>query len=77
MARYPAANGGAAVIDVEHSIAADGPMTAAALSALSVPALLVSNDVGEDADGVRVHAWLRRHCAATPAGMGAGGERHA
>lgn len=38
----------------EESIAADGPITAAVLSALDVPTLLVDNRIGNDDAGERV-----------------------
>jgi sugar/nucleoside kinase (ribokinase family) len=62
---FPLANHGAEVLEVEHSIAADGPMAAAVLSALDVPTLLLSNELGEDSYGNQVHAWLQRHQVAT------------
>lgn len=62
---FPLANHGAEVLEVEHSIAADAPMAAAVLSALDVPALLLSNELGEDSYGSDVRAWLQRYQVAT------------
>src|SRR6266851_485680 len=67
VARFPAANHGAEVLAIEQSVAADGPMVAAVLAAAGVPALLLANDVGDDADGAAVRGWLRRHHVATTA----------
>jgi sugar/nucleoside kinase (ribokinase family) len=47
-------------MSVEQSVAADGPMAAAVLAALDVPALLLTNDLGADLDGIAVERWLRR-----------------
>ena|SRR2546426_8384565 len=63
--RFPPANHGAEVLAVESSIAADGPMVAAVLSALGVPALLLSNGIGQDSRGTEIQAWLRRYHVAT------------
>jgi sugar/nucleoside kinase (ribokinase family) len=62
VARFPLANQGAEVSAVEHSIAADGPMVSAVLSALEVENLLLANNVGNDTAGVEVGRWLQRHC---------------
>ncbi|KDA44527.1 carbohydrate kinase family protein [Frankia sp. BMG5.23] len=59
--RFPQANHGAEVQRSEASIAADGPMIAAVLAALDVPALVISNDIGDDAPGDQVRAWLHRN----------------
>lgn len=59
--RFPLANCGTEVVSIEHSVAADAPMAAAVLAALNVPALLLSNDVGDDASGTKVCSWLQRH----------------
>jgi sugar/nucleoside kinase (ribokinase family) len=59
--KFPRANQGVEVLAAERSIAADAPMTAAALAALGVPVLLVSNDVGDDGSGDQVRAWLRQN----------------
>ena len=67
VARFPAPNHGAEVLAVERSVAADGPMVAAALAAVGVSALLLANDVGDDADGAAVQGWLQRHQVATTA----------
>jgi sugar/nucleoside kinase (ribokinase family) len=61
VARFPLANDGAEIVSVERSIAADATMTAAVLSALDVPTLLLANDVGDDATGAAVGEWLVRH----------------
>jgi sugar/nucleoside kinase (ribokinase family) len=58
---FPQANRGAEIFAVEQSIAADGPMVAATLSALGVPGLLLSNNVGDDAPGAEVRHWLWSH----------------
>ncbi|WP_280450679.1 carbohydrate kinase family protein [Nocardia cyriacigeorgica] len=55
---FPSANHGAAVEGVEYSIAADAPMTAAALSALDVPTLLIANEIGVDSRGRQARRWL-------------------
>jgi sugar/nucleoside kinase (ribokinase family) len=58
--RFPQANHGAEVQRSEASIAADGPMVAAVLAALDIPALVISNNIGDDAPGDQVRAWLHR-----------------
>src|ERR1700674_5222760 len=72
VSRFPLANYGAEVLGVEHSIAADGPMTAAVLTALDAPSLVLANDIGNDANGAEVRGWLRRHNVQTTAEMSAG-----
>lgn len=57
---FPKANHGAEVRSIEHSIAADGPMTAGVLAALEIPTLLLANTIGTDAAGDAVHSWLQR-----------------
>jgi sugar/nucleoside kinase (ribokinase family) len=52
---------------VETSIAADGPMVAATLAALDVPALTLTNDLGDDLHGAETRSWLDRHQVATVA----------
>lgn len=64
---FPQANHGAEVRQTESSIAADGPMVAAVLAALDVPALVISNDIGEEAPGDQVRAWLHRSRVMTTA----------
>lgn len=59
--RFPQANHGAEVQQTEASIAADGPTVAAVLAALDVPALVISNNIGDDAPGDQVRAWLHRN----------------
>jgi sugar/nucleoside kinase (ribokinase family) len=59
--RFPLANYGAEALSIERSIAADAPMAAAVLAALGIPALLLTNHVGNDANGSEVRAWLQRH----------------
>lgn len=61
VSRFPLANYGAEVLSVERSIAADAPMAAAALAALGMPVLLLSNETGNDPKGSQVRAWLRRY----------------
>ncbi|MCC3328874.1 carbohydrate kinase family protein [Nocardia abscessus] len=56
--RFPAANHGAEIRSIEWSVAADGPMTAAALASLGAPSLLLSNDIGDDEQGQYVRRWL-------------------
>jgi sugar/nucleoside kinase (ribokinase family) len=72
VSRFPKANHGAEVLAVERSVAADGPMITAVLTALDMPALLVANDVGDDANGVEILGWLRRHEVAATVRMAAG-----
>jgi sugar/nucleoside kinase (ribokinase family) len=67
--RFPLANYGAEVVSVERSIAADAPMAAAALAALDVPTLLLSNDVGNDQKGSEARTWLQRYGVNTTANM--------
>ncbi len=62
---FPQANQGAEVFAIEQSIAADGPMVAAVLSALGVPSLLLANHGGDDARGAQVQEWLQRYRVAT------------
>lgn len=71
VSRFPLANYGAEVLGIEHSIAADGPMTAAVLAALDVPSLVLANDIGNDANGAEVRGWLQRHNVHTTAEMSA------
>ncbi|WP_280410285.1 carbohydrate kinase family protein [Nocardia brasiliensis] len=66
---FPTANHGAAVESIEHSVAADGPMTAAVLAALDVPTLLLANDIGDDDDGRLVQRWLDQHRVTTTAAV--------
>lgn len=61
VARFPSANSGAEIRRIESSVAADGPVTAAVLRALDVPARLLSNPVGADARGTEVGQWLLRN----------------
>lgn len=65
--RFPAANRGAEVRAIEESIAADGPMVAAVLTALGQPSLLLANNVGNDVSGIQVRNWLERYGVATTA----------
>jgi sugar/nucleoside kinase (ribokinase family) len=58
---FPQPGHGAEVQAIEDSIAADGPMVAAVLTALDEPALLLANPIGDDTAGVKVHRWLLRH----------------
>jgi sugar/nucleoside kinase (ribokinase family) len=67
VARFPLANYGAEVVNVEHSIAADAPMAAAVLAALDVPTLLLANDIGTDQKGSDARAWLQRYGVDTTA----------
>lgn len=67
--RFPLANRGAEVVSVEHSIAADAPMTAASLVTLDVPTLLLANDIGNDQKGSDVRAWLQRYGVGTTMSM--------
>ena len=66
---FPQANRGAEVRTIEHSIAADAPMTAAVLAALDVPALLLANTVSDDAHGIEVGEWLQRYRVTTTAAV--------
>lgn len=65
--RFPSANHGAEVQRAEASIAADGPMVAAVLAALDIPSLVLSNNIGDDAQGDQARAWLRQHRVAASA----------
>jgi hypothetical protein len=58
--RFPQANHGAEVRNIESSIAADGPMVSAVLAALDVPALVLTNNIGDDSHGAEAQAWLRQ-----------------
>lgn len=69
VSRFPAANQGAEVRGIEYSIAADAPMAAAVLSALGIPAVLMSNDVGDDHHGERVRQWLERFSVSATADL--------
>jgi sugar/nucleoside kinase (ribokinase family) len=59
--RFPTANHGVEIRSIEWSIAADGPMTAAALASLGAPTLLISNEIGDDEHGRQVRQWLRQN----------------
>ncbi|PPJ23133.1 carbohydrate kinase family protein [Nocardia nova] len=60
--QFPLANHGTAIRSIEWSVAADGPMTAAALASMGAPALLIANDIGDDEHGHYVRGWLdERH----------------
>ena len=59
--RFPPANHGAGVQRVEHSVAADGPMAGAALTALGIPTLLLTNGLGDDAYGAMVRGRLQSY----------------
>lgn len=59
--RFPSANHGAEVSEIEDSVAADGAMTAAVLAGLGQPSLLIANSAGDDVSGTRVLNWLRNH----------------
>jgi sugar/nucleoside kinase (ribokinase family) len=65
--RFPTANHGAEVSAIEESIAADGPMVAAVLTALDQPSLLLANSIGNDPTGLQVQGWLRQHQVQTTA----------
>jgi sugar/nucleoside kinase (ribokinase family) len=67
VARFPTANHGAEVKTIEDSIAADGPMVAAALAALGQPSVLIANSVGDDPTGHHVRNWLQQHRVPTTA----------
>ena len=67
--RFPAPGHGAEVLATAPSIAADGPMVAAVLAALSQPSLLLANNIGDDASGVQVREWLTRLRVATTANV--------
>jgi sugar/nucleoside kinase (ribokinase family) len=70
--RFPAANHGAEVNEIEESIAADGPMVAAVLAALDQPNLLIANGLGDDPTGQQVCSWLQQHQVQTTADAKAG-----
>jgi sugar/nucleoside kinase (ribokinase family) len=65
--RFPSANKGAEVNEIEESIAADGPMVAAMLATLGQPSLLLSNGLGDDPTGHQVRNWLKQHRVQTTA----------
>jgi sugar/nucleoside kinase (ribokinase family) len=69
---FPLANRGAEVLTIEHSIAADAPMTAAVLVALDIPTVLLANGVGDDTGGAEVQEWLQRHGVTFEANVRAG-----
>jgi sugar/nucleoside kinase (ribokinase family) len=71
--RFPSANHGAEVNEIEESIAADGPTVAAVLTALGQPSLLLANGVGGDPTGHQVRRWLQQHRVQTTAVTRAGG----
>ncbi|WP_220185780.1 carbohydrate kinase family protein [Nocardia africana] len=56
--RFPRVNYGTPISSIEWSIAADGPMTAAALVAMGAPVRLLANDIGGDEHGRFVRRWL-------------------
>jgi sugar/nucleoside kinase (ribokinase family) len=66
--RFPEANHGAEVHEIEESVAADGPMVAAVLATLGQPGLLIANDIGNDPTGLQVRSWLQQHHVKTTAG---------
>src|SRR5450755_301183 len=70
--RFPLANHGAEVLTIEHSIAADAPMTAAVLAALDVPTVLLANSVGDDTSGTEVQGWWQLHGVTITANVRAG-----
>ncbi|WP_064907450.1 carbohydrate kinase family protein [Nocardia sp. 852002-20019_SCH5090214] len=57
--QFPLANHGAEIRGIEWSVAADGPMTAAALASMGAPVYLITNDIGTDQQGSFVTRWLR------------------
>jgi sugar/nucleoside kinase (ribokinase family) len=67
--RFPAPGHGAEVLATARSIAADGPMVAAVLTALGQPSLLLANNTGDDASGDRVREWLARFRVTTTASV--------
>lgn len=67
--RFPAANHGAEVHEIEESIAADGPIVAAVLAILGQPSLLLANDIGDDPTGLQVRSWLQQHQVQTTSGI--------
>lgn len=59
---FPRANSGAPIHSIERSVAADGPMTAAALASMGAPVCLLANTIGDDEHGRFVRQWLtERH----------------
>ncbi|MGV9834273.1 carbohydrate kinase family protein [Nocardia niigatensis] len=59
---YPKANYGTEIRSLERSIAADGPMAAAALASMGAPVRLITNPIGKGEPGQFVKGWLReRH----------------
>ncbi len=59
--RFPLPDCGAGIGQIEPSIAADGPMAAAVLAALGVPAQVLSNGLGADGHGRMVSARLKAY----------------
>lgn len=59
VSRYPPADYGAEVTRIEHFVAADGPIVAAAANVLGLNARLLSNSVAEDGPGVDVNSILQ------------------
>lgn len=57
--QFPRANHGPEIRNIEWSVAADGPMTAAALASMGAPVRLITNDIGSDEQGKLVGGWLR------------------
>jgi sugar/nucleoside kinase (ribokinase family) len=60
VARFPSANHGAEVDEIEESVAADGLTVAAVLAALGQPSLLITNSIGDDPAGRQVRIWLKQ-----------------
>ncbi|WP_199195852.1 carbohydrate kinase family protein [Nocardia sp. MDA0666] len=56
--RFPRVNYGTAISTTEWSIAADGPMVAAALAGMGAPVRLLANDIGDDEHGRFLRRWL-------------------
>ncbi len=56
--QFPRANHGAEIRNIEWSVAADGPMTAAALASMGAPVHLIANDIGTEEQGRFVAEWL-------------------
>ncbi|CAM4362844.1 PfkB family carbohydrate kinase [Nocardia ninae] len=56
--QFPRVNHGAPIRSIEQSVAADGPMTAAALASMGAPTRLIANNIGDDERGQFVRRWL-------------------
>lgn len=73
---YPKINYGVEVLRTDQFLAGDGPLVAGFLRALSHPARLASNQIGDDTVGHDVLTWVRRwDVTLTPSGRSVPGTR--